>query len=70
VKIVYKILIFKNKKMKKILMLIITVFILASCGNTENNKVNKVEPETKTSIQKIKVVSSIVPLASIASYVG
>lgn len=56
--------------MKKILMLIITVFILASCGNTENNKVNKVEPETKTSIQKIKVVSSIVPLASIASYVG
>jgi len=56
--------------MKKILMLIITVFILVSCGNTENNKVNNLEPETKVSTQKIKVVSSIVPLASIASYIG
>jgi len=64
------ILVIKNKKMKKILMLIITVFILVSCSSTENNKINNVEPEAKTSTQKIKVVSSIVPLASIASYVG
>jgi len=70
VKTVYNILPIKNIKMKKILILLITLFTLYSCNHTkDSNEIIEVN-NNETKIEKIKVTTSIIPLASITNYIG
>lgn len=55
--------------MKKILVIFIITFTLFSCNkNTTNN--NQLNKKTQNETTKIKVITSIIPLASIANYIG
>ncbi|MDA7494852.1 metal ABC transporter substrate-binding protein, partial [Candidatus Gracilibacteria bacterium] len=52
--------------MKKIALLIVMVLFLTSCNNAQENK----GVHTDDNSPKIEVVTSIIPLASIANYIG
>lgn len=54
--------------MKKLFVLLMLTFALVSCNNAENNGEEAVKSEENSA--KIKVTTSIVPLASIANYIG
>lgn len=55
--------------MKKIIIVLSLLFLLSSCNNSEEAKnVSKNKQEQK--IEKLQIITSIIPLASIANYIG
>lgn len=54
--------------MKKIFILIVIVLTLISCNNSQNNLSNIKKEEEMN--EKIKITTSIIPLASLVNYVG
>jgi ABC-type Zn uptake system ZnuABC Zn-binding protein ZnuA len=54
--------------MKKIFIFIAMIFALVSCNN-EKTLVSLEENDSKTS-DKLEITTSIIPLASIANYIG
>ena len=55
--------------MKKVFLFLLMTFILASCNNTNNIK-EKIDSSWDEKVEKIKITTSIIPLASIANYIG
>lgn len=56
--------------MKKILLALAATLLLVSCGTTNNTNEIPVQEETTQTEQTLKIVTSIVPLASITHYIG
>jgi ABC-type Zn uptake system ZnuABC Zn-binding protein ZnuA len=63
--------------MKKLFILFVLIFVLASCNaeketnnNIQTTNVEKITEITDKKEEKLKIVTSIIPLASITNYVG
>jgi PBP1b-binding outer membrane lipoprotein LpoB len=55
--------------MKKVFLFLILIFSLVSCNNEESIK-KEVSNKSDQKIEKIKITTSIIPLASISNYIG
>jgi len=57
-------------EVRKIILLLIMSIALVSCNNTEVKTPEKIKETKIEKVEKIKVMTSIIPLASITNYIG